>query len=274
MSLFVIGFLLVFIVPCIFIYALIRPKKFNIRTKMNETGRWTTGQAFAVFMISWLVVTIMMIQGALSSSENEKTVDVVTTEAKEVVATKEVVNSDPIVSKPVVEPNLSVQEIEKPVEKPIAKQNKTFGITVPEYEKRLLALAKEVGLGDIKGKPIEVTKGEVNDTFKVMHDDGFGMVGTVDKNGEISGIICILGKTEPGSNQSTNFLLMSVMNARVLTPNTPKEEIGAAFVELVTKTVEETKKTGSSTNKKMVGDTNLTVSMNELTGLLITLSPV
>lgn len=274
MSLFGIGFLLVLIVPCVFIYALIRPKKFNIRTKKNETGRWTTSQAFAVFMISWLAVTIMMIIGAPSSPENEKAVDVVTTDAKEVVATKEVANSNPIVNKPIAEPNLPVQEIEKPVEKPIVKQNKTFGITVPEYEKRFLALTKEVGLGDHKGKPIEVIKGEVNDTFKVIADDSFGMVGTVDKNGEISGVICILGKTEPGSNQATGFLLMSIINAQVLTPNASREDVGEVFTELVTKTVEEAKKTGSSTNKKMVGNTNIAVSMNELTGLLISLSPV
>lgn len=268
MALFIIGFLLFFIVPCVFVYALIRPKKFNIRTKKNAAGRWTLPQAFAAFALLFLVATILMVQGALSN-EDGKTNDKEAVVEKEVAVSKEAIKPTP--TAPVVEPKPTVEKTE--IKEPIKKQNKTFGITVAEYEKRLLALAKEVGLGDFKGKPIEIEKGDVNDTFSVQYDDSFGLVGTVDKNGELNGLLSILGKTTPGSNQSTSFLLFTGLNIRALTPDIPKEQVGEAFLEVINKSVEGAKKTGSSKNSKVIGDVNITVSISELTGILVNLTP-
>lgn len=263
-----IGFLLFFLVPCIFLYSLFKPEKFNISTKKNRYGKWTRLQSFVAFVGAWLVAVIILVQGVQDSEPQtsaEKSSDMLSPEENEAAVTA------PIAKKPITESKPTVEKTE--AKKSVEKQDKTFGITVPEYEKRILALAKDLGIGDFKGEPIKITKGEVNDTFTIKSNDSFGVVGIVDKNGELKGLTNILGKTEPGDNQGTSFLLMAGMDARVLVPDVPKEQVGEALFELMQKSIEEAKETGSSKNSKVVGAVNFTVSISKYTGIQIIFTP-
>lgn len=68
----IIGFLLVFIIPLLFLYSLFKPTEFKIRTKKNKDGKWTRIQSFAAFSIAWLVAVIILVQGVQPDDEQIK----------------------------------------------------------------------------------------------------------------------------------------------------------------------------------------------------------
>ena len=62
----VIGFLLMFVIPLIFLYSLFKPKTFNIRTKKNSAGKWSRLQSLVVFAALWFLSVVMLVEGANS----------------------------------------------------------------------------------------------------------------------------------------------------------------------------------------------------------------
>ncbi|MGP9780744.1 hypothetical protein [Psychrobacter sp. PG1] len=59
----VIGFLLIFVLPLVFLYSLFKPKIFSIRTKKNSTGRWSRIQSVVVFAVIWFLGVVMLVEG-------------------------------------------------------------------------------------------------------------------------------------------------------------------------------------------------------------------
>lgn len=86
----VIGFLLMFVIPLIFLYSLFKPKIFNIRTKKHSTGRWSRPQSLVVFAALWFLSVVMLVEGASSDGD--------------VAPSDGVVAADNAVSEPIAKP--------------------------------------------------------------------------------------------------------------------------------------------------------------------------
>lgn len=83
----IIGFLLIFIIPLVFLYSLFKPKIFKIRTKKNNIGKWSRPQSFVVFAILWLISVVMLVEGdSTEVSTTAKTESVVDTSASKPIA--------------------------------------------------------------------------------------------------------------------------------------------------------------------------------------------
>lgn len=115
----VIGFLLIFVIPLIFLYSLFKPKIFNIRTKKHSTGRWSRLQSLVVFAALWFLSVVMLVEGA--SSEGG------------VAPSDGVVATDKAVSEPIA----------KPVQKEPSRKERKEAEKVAKAEK---AAAKEAEL--------------------------------------------------------------------------------------------------------------------------------
>ncbi len=135
-----------------------------------------------------------------------------------------------------------------------ATQDKTFGITPDEYGKRFVALAKEIGLGDMQWGGVDIQEGSVNDIFTMSLSDTIAKTGTVDKNGELKGITYIIGKTDDLEGDMMGMIMMAAITARVLSPELAAEETGGKLVPLMTKAMDEFKKNNDKGNAKLVVD--------------------
>ena len=91
-----------------FLYSLIKPAKFKIRTKNNPNGRWTRVQSFAAFSVSWLVGSILLVQGVQPEAASQQSSDS--------VATKE-----PVVKEPSRKERKAAEQAEKEAE--LAKED-------------------------------------------------------------------------------------------------------------------------------------------------------
>lgn len=60
----VLGFLLIFALPLVFLYSLFKPKVFGIRTKKHSTGRWSRIQSIVVFAVIWFLGVVMLVEGS------------------------------------------------------------------------------------------------------------------------------------------------------------------------------------------------------------------
>lgn len=87
-----IGSLLMFILPFVFLYSLFKPKAFNIRTKKNSTGKWTRTQSVLLFAAAWFISIVMIVNGS------DIDLDADTAQSNDVKAV------DNSVSKPIAEP--------------------------------------------------------------------------------------------------------------------------------------------------------------------------
>lgn len=282
MFLFVIGLILFLLVPVLLVLGLLMPAKFKIRTKKNLGGRWSWKQFFG-YLAAAYVMSIVFLAIGVDSDSVQKIAQENEAEKAELEATKPV----EVVEKPAVvaeEKTVPVQQIKKETPKPIeAKkeqpeksvvQDKTFGITVNEFGRTLMAEAKDLGLGDHAwGSDPELKKGAVNDTFTVMLRDDLALNGTVDKNGELKGITYIMGKTDKGDEAAMNMLLFGGLTARALNPNVPPKKASEVVGDLMVSAVEKFKKTGSATETKTVGDVKYTVIASKSIGLWLAFEP-
>lgn len=80
----VIGFLLIFLIPLVFLYSLFKPQTFRIRTKKHSGGRWSRLQSIVVFAVLWFLGVVMLVEGDSPEGSATQSADVGTSESAKV----------------------------------------------------------------------------------------------------------------------------------------------------------------------------------------------
>lgn len=288
MFLFIVGLIIFMSLPVVFIFGLIRPASFKIRTKKNTGGRWSWKQYFgfvaAAFVLSIIFLAIGLQSDSVQKVADESEAEKAALEVKNPVASNEVIEkSDVAVEEVSEEAIVPVQQVKKEAPKPVepkkevpkpVAQDKTFGMTVDSFGKALMVQAKDSGLGDHAwGNNPKLREGAVNDSFTYMIRDDLAMNGTVDKNGELKGITYIMGKTDQGEEAALNMMVFGGLTARTLNPNVSPKQASGVVGELINIAIDKYEKTGSATETKTIGDVKYTVIASKSLGLWLAFEP-
>jgi hypothetical protein len=275
----VIGFLLFFIIPIIFLYSLFKPEKFNIRTKKNENGRWTRVQSLAAFTVAWLTSIIMLVQSPLPETTNEQNADVEPVQEKKPV---KAVEPEPI--KKVVEKKevIKIEEDKQStdvIDDKQAKLNKiievgiTLGITPKEYGQKFNKLIKRAGLKetDWSNFGLKLSKQEYLDSFVIDYPADITLVGAVDKNGELKSleyqvITSMLDKTSDNVQKvALNLALLSAVSTKILNPEVSEDEALQFASNLIGDAATKFAETEKSQREvKIMGDNAYIVQANKI----------
>lgn len=155
-------------------------------------------------------------------------------------------------------------------------QDKTFGITLAEYEKRVDLLSKKLGLYDENEPaptPIVVEKGPINDAFMDKFTEDVGMVGTIDKNGSIKELTCIMDKAFQSELNVTTIAAASAMNAVLLNPELDFYQSMEFFSGLIQEANDEFENTGSSEKREVIKDVEYVIVITDHNIIRVTLVP-
>ena len=274
MGMFLISLVAFLLLPALLIYSLIKPAKFNIRTKKNPNGKWSRGKFSAAILAVWVVSIGIGI--AITPDQNTAIdVDEVVAEVGIEPDDYEVKDNGAIELKSQADDTLEAKEIE-PFEPVYVEKStdKTFGITPLEFSRRFSTEAKKVGFGKVPYGDFETTKGAVNDTFSVILSEAIAMNGTVDKNGELKGITFIMGKTQNGDKEVINMAMMAGLSARAISPELPKEESAGTVMKVLGEAVEKFQENGEGESSKVVANVKYTAFASKTVGIWIVLEPV
>lgn len=259
------------LLPALFIFSLIKPGKFDIRTKKNPNGKWSRGKFSAGILGAWVVA---MAIGIAITPDTSTSVDVDEIAAEAGLSEDDYeVHEDGMVEvyskveDAEVEEQSPTDAIEASV--PVNKPNKTFGITPDEFGLRMSAEAKEVGLGDISVGSFNIQEGAVNDVFTEVLSDAIAMNGTVDKNGELKGITFIMGQTDKGDTEIMNMLMMAGLSARSLSPDLPKEQTAGALTQIAAEAIKQFGETGDGKASKVVDGIKYGAMANKSIGIWV-----
>lgn len=270
MGMFLISLIAFLLLPALLIYSLIKPTKFNIRTKKNPNGKWSRGKFYTGLVAVWIVSLGI---GAAITPDQSTAIDVDKAVAASGFEHDDHESGAVEVKSTVVEAN-EVKEIEsvEPIVEAKAA-DKTFGITPVEFSRRFSAEAEEVGFGKVPYGDFETTKGAVNDSFSVILSEAIAMNGTVDKNGELKGITFIMGKTQNGDKEVLNMAMMAGLSARAISPELPKEESAGTVMKVLGEAVERFQENGEGEASKVVSDVKYTAFASKTIGIWIILEP-
>ncbi|WP_286707793.1 hypothetical protein [Psychrobacter sp. UBA2514] len=273
MGMFLISLVAFLLLPALLIYSLIKPAKFNIRTKKNPNGKWSRGKFSAAILAVWVVSIGIGI--AITPDQNTAIdVDEVVAEVGIEPDDYEVKDNGAIEVKSQADDTLEAKEIE-PFEPVYVEKStdKTFGITPLEFSRQFSAEAKEVGFGEVPYGDFETIKGAVNDTFSTMLSEAIAMNGTVDKNGELKGITFIMGKTQNGDREGLNMAMMAGLSARAISPDVPKEESAGTVMKVLAEALNGYEENGEGEASKVVDDVKYTALASKTIGIWITIEP-
>lgn len=273
MGMFLISLVAFLLLPALLIYSLIKPAKFNIRTKKNPNGKWSRGKFSAAILAVWVVS--IGIGVAITPDQNTAIdVDEVVAEVGIEPDDYEVKDNGAIEVKSQADDTLEAKEIE-PFEPVYVEKStdKTFGITPLDFSRRFSTEAEKVGFGKVPYGDFETTKGAVNDTFSVILSEAIAMNGTVDKNGELKGITFIMGKTQNGDKEVINMAMMAGLSARAISPDLPKEESAGTVMKVLGEAVEKFQENGEGESSKVVANVKYTAFASKTVGIWIILEP-
>ena len=265
MGVFLVSLIAFILLPALLIYSMIKPAKFNIRTKKNPGGRWSRGK----FLLGIFAVWLASIAIGVAITPDQKTIIDVNEVATD--AGKEQKNGT--IEVQIEKPVKTIDPVEEVVESKGTPQDKTFGITPEEFGKRLSALGTELGLDDVEIGKFDIKEGPANNVFSEVLSDAVAVNGTVDKNGELKGITYIMGRTENGDKEIVTMLLMAGLSARVLSPDLPKEQTAGVVAKIVREAVEQFSETESGKSSVVVDGIKYGAIASKNTGIWIYFEP-
>ena len=271
MGIFLVSLIAFILLPALLIYSMIKPAKFNIRTKNNPSGRWSRGK----FLLGIFAVWVASIAIGIAITPDQNTSIDVNEVAADAGLEKDSykVQENGAIEVQTEKPIKTIEPVEEVVESKGTPQDKTFGITPEEFGKRLSALGAELGLDDVEVGKFDIQEGPVNNVFSEVLSDAVAVNGTVDKNGELKGITYIMGRTENGDKEIVTMLLMAGLSARVLSPDLPKEQTAGVVAKIVREAVEQFSETESGTSSTVVDGIKYGAIASKSTGIWIYFEP-
>lgn len=259
----VLGLILFFIIPGVYLYSLFKPAKFGIRTAGNPSGKHSRLKFTGITVLVWLLV--LAVGSAFTDPEPA-------TDEPDGVGESEVATvNEPVESAEESEQATAKADVADEQVVPTPKEA-TLGLTPDEYGERYMAVAKEIGLGDYEWGGVELQEGAINDTFTIKLSEAISLLGVVAKNGELKSLTYIMGKTSEGDKEGVNMLMLAGISARALSPELPKEQTAGVVGNLLSSAVDKFSKEGEAKESKVVGDVKYTVIANKVTGLWIVFS--
>lgn len=250
MGMFLVSLIAFILLPALLIYSMIKPAKFNIRTKKNPSGRWTRGK----FLLGIFAVWVASIAIGVAITPDQNTSIDVNEVAADAGLEKDdyKVQENGAIEVQVEKPVKTIEPVEEVIESKITPQDKTFGITPEEFGKRLSAQGKELGLDNAEVGKFDIQEGSVNDIFSENLSDAVGITGTVDKNGELKGVTYVMGRTDSGDKEIVTMMLMAGLTARALSPDLSKEQTAGVLSKIVLKAVQQFSDTGNGKSSTVV----------------------
>ncbi len=271
MGMFLISLVAFLLLPALLIYSLIKPSKFNIRTKKNPNGKWSRGNFYIGLLAVWILS--IGIGAAITPDTNTNTnVNKDAAEAGLEPDGQEIHENGAIEVKSEAVEVKETESVEPVIE--ARSIDKTFGITPAEFSRQFSTEAEKVGFGKIPYGDFETVKGSVNDSFTLTLSEAITMNGIVDKNGELKGLTFIMGKTENGDTEGLNMVILAGLSARAISPELPKEESAGTLMKVLKEALEEFQENGKGEGSEIVENVKYTAIASQTMGMWVTLEPV
>lgn len=249
MGMFLVSLIAFILLPALLIYSMIKPTKFNIRTKKNPNGKWSRSK----FLLSIFAVWVMSIAiGVAITPDQNTSIDVNKVAADAGLEKNDYkVQGNGTIEVKAEKPVKTTEPVKEVIDSKITSQDKTFGITPEEFGRRLSAQGKELGIDSEVGE-FDIEEGSVNDIFSETLSDALAMNGSVDKNGELKGVTYIMGRTENGDKEIVTMMLMAGLTARALSPDLSKEQTAGVLSKIVLEAVQQFSDVGNGKSSTVV----------------------
>lgn len=271
MGIFLVSLIAFILLPALLIYSMVKPAKFNIRTKRNPSGRWSRGKFLLGIFAVW-IATIAV--GAAITPDPNTTIDINKVTAEGGLEKDDYkAHENGAIKVKAEKPVKTTEPVEEVIESKVTPQDKTFGITPEEFGKRLSAQGKEFGLENAEVGKFDIQEGSVNDIFSEILSDALAMNGSVDKNGELKGVTYIMGRTENGDKEILTMMMMAGLTARALSPDLPKEQTAGALPKMVSEAVQQLSETGEGKSSTVVDGITYGVVASKSIGIWIYFEP-
>ncbi len=249
MGMFLVSLIAFILLPALLIYSMVKPAKFNIRTKKNPSGRWTRGKFLLGLFAVWIVSIAI---GVAITPDQSATIDVKEVADKAGLEENDYeVHENGAIEVQAAKPVKTTAPVEEVIESKVTLQDKTFGITPEEFGKRLSAQGKKLGI-DAEVGEFDIEEGSVNDIFSEILSDALAMNGSVDKNGELKGVTYVMGRTDSGDKEIVTMMLMAGLTARALSPDLSKEQTAGVLSKIVLEAVQQFSDTGNGKSSTVV----------------------
>lgn len=149
------------------------------------------------------------------------------------------------------DPNSSMQQGSAPVpqqtqttvqtlvDQPAKEKSPSLKITAEDFRKNLNAQLKKADVSYLR--PIaefDLDKGKIRDSFQVTLTKEIGIMGTVNKDGELFGITLIMANSDESGKPAVDMLLLSTMVALAVNSELDGSEAGNMIIDLTKKALE------------------------------------
>lgn len=274
----IIFYVVFFIMPIVVIFSLFAPKKFNLRTKKNQGGRYSRSNFYKLIAVIWVLLIIIGAAIVFISVEIDDTGH----ETYEESVSNVEKQSDNSLEYNRISNNIASYDESFEVngstlgDDPRDVEVGTFGLTLDDFDKNIEDLSKKLGIYDeSEGKttPYDISKGEFDDTFTEKYTENEGMIGVLSKSGNIKEITIIKNKVlQRGDNVD---LLLSIVGASVvaLDPNTDYYQNQKFFSSELQNAKDQFVAEGRGKRSGSIGNVAYAIETSEETATQVTLLP-
>lgn len=138
--------------------------------------------------------------------------------------------------------------------KPPVKVEPNLGMTPEVFRKQYNALVDEYNLKSLSPlAKFNVQNGKMKDTFQVKMNEFTTLTGTVNKDGQLSGLTYIFGGGEGAEMASMNLLASAAVASDVVNPKY-KNESGGAWLDLMSTALDKINDENAESTGKSFGD--------------------
>ena len=163
--------------------------------------------------------------------------------------------------------------IQKIAEQPIQENIPSLNMTAEEFRKNLNAQLKKANVSYLR--PIaefDIEQGKTRDSFQVTLTKEIGIMGTINKNGEMFGITLIMANSDETGKPAVDMLLLSSMVALAVNPELDGSEAGEMIIDLTKKAVDGIDQPDNSHTKTIGSNRYFSIASRQI-GLWIGVEP-
>lgn len=274
----IIFYVVFFIMPLVVIFSLFAPKRLNLRTKKNQSGRYSRSNFYKLIAVIWVLLivigaVIVFVSVEIDDTSHENYEESVSNVEKQ---------SDSSLEYDRGSNNIASYDESFEVngstlgDDPRDVEVGTFGLTLDDFDKNIEDLSKKLGIYDeSEGKttPYDISKGEFDDTFTEKYTENEGIIGVLSKSGNIKEITIIKNKVlQRGDNVD---LLLSIVGASVvaLDPNTDYYQNQKFFSSELQNAKDQFVAEGRGKRSGSIGNIAYAIETSEETATQVTLLP-
>lgn len=149
--------------------------------------------------------------------------------------------------------------------------NVTFNLTPTQFQKKFNTASKKLD-ANLAISNIDVSSGEVNNSFSHMFNKNVGLVGTVDKStGKIMSFMFLFSGSQD-QQEILHAVSVPLFISQIVNPEQDKEKLSKIILNMISKSMDAIDSGESITHK--IGNVEYSSSTTKYTGLMLAIEPI